>query len=467
LPRERAAQLREALLARADAEAAEVRADAAREEAELAREEAELGRSRLAVLSEAGRRMAQSIDWESTVQAVVSSAVPAVADWTSLAILEPTGELRIVAVAHRDPGRERLARELIARHPPDPNADTAAAAVIRTGELVMVEDLPAQTIAAAARDSEHLRLLESLNARHYVVAPLRTPDGVIGALAFVLGDSGRRFEPSDIELITSLAARAALHIQNSRLFTERLRIAEALQVGLRPRALPSLPGVELAAGFRPASDELEVGGDFYDVFPADDGTWTLVIGDVSGKGAEAAAVTALARHTLRTASWLVSDPAAVLGLLNRALAADPTVNFCTVFYARVRHDSGGLECRFANGGHVSPLVLRRDGSIEEVDGGRGPVAGPFATAEYQEATLTLQAGDLLLMYTDGVVEVRRRDVARGERELRSALAASRGRCAAEVVETVMSKAVELLGGRSRDDMALLAIKALGDPVKDN
>jgi serine phosphatase RsbU (regulator of sigma subunit) len=143
------------------------------------------------------------------------------------------------------------------------------------------------------------------------------------------------------------------------------------------------------------------------------------------------------------------------------------VNFCTVFYARVRHDSGGLECRFANGGHVSPLVLRRDGSIEEVDGGRGPVAGPFATAEYQEATLTLQAGDLLLMYTDGVVEVRRRDVARGERELRSALAASRGRCAAEVVETVMSKAVELLGGRSRDDMALLAIKALGDPVKDN
>lgn len=465
--REHAALLRDALLARADAEAAEVRAHAAREEAERAREEAELGRARLAVLTEAGRQMAQSIDWQSTVRAIVRSAVPAVADWTSLTMLEPTGELRTVAVAHRDPERERLAWQLLERHPPDRSDDAGVAAVIRTGELEMVEDLAVETITAAAQDAEHLRLLENLNLHHYVIAPLSTPAGVIGALTFVLGDSRRRFEPGDVGLITSLAARAALHIQNSRLFTERLRIAEALQVGLRPPDLPSVDGVELAAGFRPASDELEVGGDFYDVFPADDGTCTLIIGDVSGKGAEAAAVTALARHTLRTASLLVSDPAAVLGLLNRALHADPTANFCTVFYARVRYESGRLRCRFANGGHVSPLVLRRDGTIEEIDGGRGPVPGPFANAEYQEATLTLEAGDLLLMYTDGLIEVRRRDVARGERELRAALAASRGRSADEVVETVMGKAVELLGGRSRDDMALLAAKTRAAPVKDN
>jgi serine phosphatase RsbU (regulator of sigma subunit) len=459
--------LRDALLARADAEAAEVRADAAREEAERAREEAELGRSRLAVLSEAGRQMAQSIDWESTVQAVVRSAVPAVADWTSLTMLEPTGGLRIVAMSHHDPECERLAWQFIARHPPDPGAESGAANVIRTGELEIAEDVSHEVIKAAAQDPEHLRLLEDLNVRHYVIAPLKAPDGVIGALTFVLGDSGRRFEPSDMQLITSLAARAALHIQNSRLYTERLKIAEVLQAGLRPRALPRIRGVELAARFRPAGDELEVGGDFYDVFPAEDGTWAFIIGDVSGKGAEAASVTALTRHTLRTASLLGSDPAADLTLLNRAMVADSTEHFCTVFCGRVRHEAGGLHCRFANGGHVPPLLLRRDGILEEVEGGRGPLVGLFSDANYQEATLRLEPGDLLLMYTDGVTEVRRREVARGERDLRVTLAGSVGRSAEEVVTGVEHKAVELLGGRSRDDMALLAIKAELAPVEDN
>lgn len=459
---EQPALLREALLARADAEAAEVRAHSAREEAERARLAAELGRSRLAVLSEAGRQMAQSIDWESTVRAVTRSAVPAVADWTSLTMLEPTGDLRIVAVSHRDPAREQLAWRFIERHPPDPHAETGAGNVIRTGEVEIVEDLPPELIRAAAEDAEHLRLLENLNVRHYVIAPLRTPAGVIGALSFILGDSGRRFEPSDLELITSLAARAALHIQNSRLYTERSRIADALQVGLRPRALPAIPGVELAARFRPADDELEVGGDFYDVFPADDGSWSIVMGDVSGKGAEAAAVTAMARHTLRTASLLVSDPAANLALLNRTLVSDPTTNFCTVICARMRHDGGGLVSRYANAGHVAPLVLRRDGSVEELDGARGPLAGPFRNARYAAASFRLEAGDLLLLYTDGVTEVRRRDVERGERALRAALAASAGRSAEETVAAVERQAVELLGGRSRDDMALLALKV--DPA---
>ena len=152
-----------------------------------------------------------------------------------------------------------MAWQFIARHPPDPEAESGAANVIRTGELEIVEDLPPEVIKAAAQDAEHLRLLENLNVHHYVIAPLKAPDGVIGALTFVLGDSGRRFEPSDMQLITSLAARAALHIQNSKLYTERLRIAEVLQVGLRPRALPTIPGTELAASFRPAGDELEVG----------------------------------------------------------------------------------------------------------------------------------------------------------------------------------------------------------------
>jgi serine phosphatase RsbU (regulator of sigma subunit) len=467
------ALLREALLARADAEAAEVRADAAREEAERARqeaerarEEAELGRSRLAVLAEAGRLMAQSIDWEGTVQAVVRSAVPAVADWTSLTVLEPTGELRVVAVAHRDRDREQLAWELIARHPPDANANSRAANVIRTGRPEVVEDVSSEGLRAAARDPEHLRLLENLNVRHLAIAPLKTPSGVLGSLTFVLGDSGRRFQDTDLQLITSLAARAALHIQNARLYTERSRIADALQVGLRPTALPRIEGAEVAARFMPAGDHLEVGGDFYDVFRSDDDTWTLTIGDVSGKGAHAAAVTSLARHTLRAASMLVADPAASLALLNRALVGDHARRFCTVFCARARVENGRVHCQFANGGHPPPLLLRADGTVEQIEDGHGPLVGVFPDAVFETAMLTLEPGDLLLMYTDGVTETGRSDAEAGERDLRATLAACAGLSSEEVVAAVKRRAVEFLAGRSRDDVALLAIKAPSAPVAE-
>lgn len=476
------ALLREALLARADAEAAQVRADAAREESERAREEAEraralaerakeeserarreaeLGRSRLAVLTEAGQRMAESIDWETTLQAVVRSPVPAVADWTALTMLEPDGGLRVVAIAHRDPERERLAWQLIERHPPDLQDRTGAAQVIRSGELELVEDVSTEAIGALAEDSEHLRLLENLNVRHFVTAPLRAPGGVIGALSFVLGDSGRRFGLEDRQLITSMAARAALHIQNSRLYTERSHIAEVLQAGLRPGALPEIPGAELAARFTPAGDQIEVGGDFYDVFPSGEKSWTAIIGDVSGKGAEAAAVTALARHTLRTAALLHEDPGANLALLNRALIADNSeTRFCTVFYIRLCPEGGAIDCRFANGGHPPPLVLRASGAVDTIDSGHGPLVGGFPEAGYVEGTLRLEAGDLLLMYTDGVTEIRRSDVPLGEATLRRTLAASAGRSAEAVLSAVHSRAVELSEGSPRDDIALLAIKVL-------
>lgn len=287
--------------------------------------------------------MAQSMDWETTLEAVVRSAVPDLADWASLTTVE-NRRLRVVAVAHSDPERERVAWELVRHYPRDIARPRGAANVIRTGRVEFVEDLSPEVIGAAAEDPEHRRLLENLNVRHYAIAPLTTPSGVLGALTFVLGDSGRRFTPEDLQLITSLAARAALHIQNSRLYTERSHIAQVLQASLRPRALPSIPGAEVAARFQAAGDQIEVGGDFYDIFRSDLSAWTAIIGDVAGKGPEAAASTALARHTLRTASMLGSDPAANLSLLNQVLHADATERlYCTACYLRLCPVDGGFD----------------------------------------------------------------------------------------------------------------------------
>jgi PAS domain-containing protein len=456
--------LREALTARAQAEAARVRADDAREEAERAHGAAAAAHGRAALLATAGRELASSMDYEATLRTVARSAVPEFADWSSVTVVE-RGELRVLAVAHTDPAREELAWAVVRRYPQRPDAPTGAARVIRSGEPEILCDLSPDAIGAAAHDAEHLRLLTSLDVRHYAAAPLVTPQGVIGAVTFVRSDPERCFTSEDVQFMTSLASRAALHIHNARLYTERSHIADTLQRSLLPRSLPAIPGAEVAARFLPAGDENIVGGDFFDVFASRDGAWTAIVGDVAGKGAEAAAFTSLARHTLRTASILQADPAANLDLLNRVLRAEsPTLNFCTVLYVRISAggSAGGLQLCLSNGGHPSPLLLRGDGGLESVDDGRGALVGALPDASFTTAELPMRPGDLLLLYTDGVTEIRARDAGLGDRELRRTLAEHAGAPAAEVVEAVERRAVELQDGAPRDDIAVVAIKATGE-----
>jgi sigma-B regulation protein RsbU (phosphoserine phosphatase) len=154
------------------------------------------------------------------------------------------------------------------------------------------------------------------------------------------------------------------------------------------------------------------------------------------------------------------DPAANLALLNRAFYEDTEGHdFCTVVYARICPGDDGIDVRFANGGQLPPLLVRADGTIVAVEDGRGPLVGAIAHVDFEETTLSMQPGELLLLYTDGVTEVRMSDVALGERELRAALATHAGGSAQELVTEIARRAVELQGGRPRDDIALLAIKA--------
>jgi PAS domain S-box-containing protein len=435
------------------------RAEAARVEAEAAREETERGRQRIAFLADAGTKMAESVEWEPTLHAIVHSAVPTMADWCSLTLLEPNGTLRVAAIAHSDPGRERLAWELAGRYPEPPDAPGGTAAVIRSGKMTVIEDVAPEAVDATARDERHRELLRSLIVRHAAIVPLKVPEGVIGALSFVMGDSSRRFAREDLILIRSLAARAQLHLQNARLYEERSHVATTLQAGLRPGALPDIPGLELATRFRPAGDENGVGGDFLDVFASGDQAWTVIVGDVSGKGPEAAAVTAAARHTLRAVSMLDQRPQANLCGLNRALRdAGGHGNYCTAFYGRICPDGVGVVMRYASAGHPPPLLVRADGSLRELDDGRGPVAGATRDAQFGEATVRLGAGDLLLLYTDGVTEVCTDDLTLGERELRAVLEQTAGASAEDVVAAVERRAVELHGKDRRDDIALVAVR---------
>jgi serine phosphatase RsbU (regulator of sigma subunit) len=334
---------------------------------------------------------------------------------------------------------------------------------LKTGEPELIADVTPARLAAIAQTSEQAELLERLGIRHFGTWPIPSPQGeVIGALSLILGDSGRRFSDDDLVLAQTVATRAGLHITNARLYTERSQIAQTLQASLLPRELPEIPGIELASVFLPAGDQNMVGGDFFDVFKSGDGVWSAILGDVSGKGAKAAAITAAARHTLRAAALIDPQPAANLALLNRVLIADLAVpEFCTIVYARLCPGRDKLTARLANGGHPAALVLRDSGIVEEVSAGRGPLVGIVPDAEFQDTELELGPGDLLLLYTDGVTEVRTSDIALGERELVSTLAAQRGRSAHDVAEAIKRSALGLQGGVARDDIAVLAIRVPG------
>jgi serine phosphatase RsbU (regulator of sigma subunit)/anti-sigma regulatory factor (Ser/Thr protein kinase) len=235
-------------------------------------------------------------------------------------------------------------------------------------------------------------------------------------------------------------------------------IADTLQESLLPTQLPEIPGVQAAAEFRPAGEPHVVGGDFYDVFQGDDGSWAVVVGDVCGKGASAAAVTGLARYTLRAAAMHESRPSRVLDVLNDALLRQRSPSeFCTVAFARLEPNGPHARATVSSGGHPLPLVLRSEGAVETV-GSHGTLLGVLEHPKLNDATVELRAGDTLVLYTDGLTDAYAPERIVTHADLTTALASLAGRSAPEIAREV---ARTLLGGTDhepRDDIALLVLR---------
>jgi serine phosphatase RsbU (regulator of sigma subunit) len=276
----------------------------------------------------------------------------------------------------------------------------------------------------------------------------------------MMGPSGRGYEDAAlVELAESVAAGAGLALDNARLFAEQVDVARALQRTLLPSELPDVPGVELAARYRASGRSNQAGGDFYDVFPAAEGEWALVIGDVVGKGAEAAAITALVRATLQAAVLRGDHARAALCLVDEALRRRPRIQFCSAIHGRIRpRAGGGVDVQLLSGGHPAPLILRRAGAVEPV-ALEGTLLGVTPDPHFGETTVALDPGDVLLLYTDGATELRGDEPWRGERALRETLVASAGIRVGELVERVEHQTLVLSGGELRDDLALLAVGA--------
>ncbi|MBV9212068.1 MAG: SpoIIE family protein phosphatase, partial [Actinobacteria bacterium] len=346
-------------------------------------------------LAEAGTILASSLDYQTTIGNVARLAVPRIADWCAVDMLED-GRIRHVVVAHADPGKVELAVDYQRRWPVEPADPTGVPNVLRTGEPEIFPEIPDDLLAASIEDPEQLEVIRSLGMRSVMIVPMEARGRRLGAVTLVSAESGHSFGDRDLALAQALASRCALAIDNARLYGERANIARTLQESLLPPELPQPPGLEIAARFRAAGEAFEVGGDFYDVFPTGGDAWAAVIGDVCGKGPEAAAVTALARYTLRATAMREQLPSRVLATLNEAMLRQRSDRrFCTVLYAILDAGEAGTQVRFASGGHPLPLVIRHDGSVEEV-GEPGTLLGIVQDPELADDAISLRPGESIV-----------------------------------------------------------------------
>lgn len=417
---------------------------AAEREARLAAERAQ---ERLAFLAEASSVLASSVlDLETTLAQVVDLAVPRLADGCAVHLVDERGANHSVAVTHVDPAKIAWVGELA--------QETAASDGGRVIQRDVVDE--SDTVNAVA------------------VLPLRSQSRAVGALTLVV-EAARRFDAADLQLAEQLAVRAGTAIENARLFSDRSRVARSLQASLLPPSLPAVPGLELGARYAPAGEGVEVGGDFYDAFAVEGGRWLLVVGDVRGKGVDAAAVTGLARHTIRSIALYESTPSVILAHLNRVLLAAEAdriaalhsfentaweltePRFCTVAVAVVEPRQGAADVVVCSGGHPLPLVARADGSVQSA-GRPGSLLGASSDIELHDVKVALGPGDALVCFTDGIVERHRGRHFFDETGIAGVLADAAGSDAATLAARIELDARNLFTDKPHDDMAVLVAR---------
>jgi serine phosphatase RsbU (regulator of sigma subunit) len=392
---------------------------------------------------------------ENTFETICDILVPEIADFCMIDVIED-GEPKRVAARVSPGGGAAAEQRLKDRQPSLPEWMVSG----EDGSLEprFYERMSESDLRELARDDDDLEFLRSLRMRSAITLALQARGQVKGTITLGVAWSGRRYNKDDVRFAWILSGRVALTLDNSGLFSDleqaeaaRAEIAETLQRGLMPPPLPHIPGWSLAAMYRPAGAENEVGGDFYDAFPVADG-WMLVIGDVTGRGARAASITALARYTLRTAAALTNDPQIALATLNRALLARHDTSLCSMA-ALTLSDDPRQPVRMAVAGHLPPLLVDGDEVREATTSDQ--VLGAFADGEWEIGESQVEPGQQLVMTTDGIVEAEGETGRFGEDRLRAELAGAGN--PAGTVQRLEGALRAFTADTLDDDVAILAV----------
>ncbi|MFB7647745.1 SpoIIE family protein phosphatase [Streptomyces sp. NPDC001251] len=439
----------------------------------LAVESARLGelerlrRGSLSFLVEASDLLAGTLDRDQTLALMAQMTVPTLATWCAVyTIADQASDPYLSYVLHEDEERIDGLKALLSKiSPPEPVPTPGARVWTAPGEAahqaalrVSMRDFGRSGGPLTGSSLGTTLSTAAAVGGETVVLPLVARNRVIGMLT--LGKpSDDHFRQEILELAEDLSRRAALALDNARLYSERMAISRSLQRSLLPPGLPQIPGVEVEVIYRAAGEGNEVGGDFYDLFPIRDGAYGFAIGDVCGTGPEAAAVTGLARHALRLLAREGFGGPAVLERLNAAILDEGARSrFLTLLYGELwPQEDGSAILKVVCAGHPLPLRLRQDGTVEPAADPQ-PLLGVMEDLELYEQTITLDPGDVLLCVTDGITERREGTRMLGDDGLTDVLATCTGLTAGAVAARVLRAVERFAAEPASDDMAILSMR---------
>ena len=416
-------------------------------------QDAEEARERLTFLARASELMSKTLDLEQTLEQVAYLTVPRLADWCGIELVGEDGSIRNAAVAHVDPEKVKFAEDLRKRFPLDPEAPTGVPNVIRTGRSELYPEITDQMLEQVIEDPEQLQVFREVGFSSVLIVPLIARARTLGTLSLVYAESGRRYDEDDLRFAEDLARRAAIAVDNARLYTQEHHAVVTLQQSLLPRQLPDIHGMEFAARYLPATSELDVGGDWYDAIALGDGNVGLVIGDVAGHGLDAAAVMGQFRNALRAYALDGRGPAAAVERLNRLTRTFEQNDMATLVYGEFDASSNNMS--FVRAGHPPPLLRGPDGRVTAVNGQGSLPVGVSPSAHYEASVVELTPATTMLLYTDGLVERRGEALEDGIARLQRILAD-----APDSLEALCDHVIEAAApDRERaDDIALLALR---------
>jgi hypothetical protein len=412
-------------------------------------------RRRLEILIAATAKLDRSLDPQETLRTIAHMAVPDLAELCVVDLLDESGAIGATIAAAVDPAVAAGVERMREAFPLDMRSGHPVARVLAGDAPRVLRDLTEDgALEEAAQSNEHERFMREVGYTRAAVFPMIARGRTRGAISFLQLHGDARHDRGLLAVLEDLAGRAAMAFDNARLYAERAQVAQTLRRSLMPAVLPVIPGLELASYFRPTGAGSEVGGDFYDVFGGHESCW-MVVGDVCGKGAEAAALTGFLRHTTAAYAREGSGPGKVLAQVNRAmLEQDFDGRFATAILARIRARGSSLEMTVALAGHPAALVIRADGHHAGELGGTGALLGIFPDAVIEEATTVLEPGDALALYTDGLAEAHAPERVVSVQRMIDQLQARPPGSAKDVIDALLGLIDP--GDGVRDDIAILS-----------
>jgi PAS domain S-box-containing protein len=404
----------------------------------------------------ATRGLETSLDFDRTARTIVETAVPEIAEFCVLDFVRRDGWIGDSVVGSIDPGAGAALEEIRRRTPLDPRSQHPVAQVLRTERPMVWRDLTSPRVMKdVVQSEEHRRLIEETRYQSAAVAPLVARGRTLGAISFLHASTDLRYEDTDLQLLSELADRAAMALDNARLYEERDRIAQNLQRGLRPPEPPFVEGLDIAVVFDAYGEGMEIGGDLYDVLPTEDGCW-IMIGDVTGKGSVAAGVSVALRHSMRGLARQLDDPGELLAQLNEMLLEGRSLNdFATALLLRLTRQAQGWGLRLAAAGHPPAIHVGPEGPVQL---GGGAVMGAWADAPLPVHETELRPGETLVLATDGWFEAGPPEAHVGPEKLAELADSFADLELGKMTECLRQDAIARSGGSLRDDLVLLAIR---------